>query len=212
MLSSTPTPSQLEAPLPWKLPSREERAWAAGFFEGEGCVMFRTYGEKKAGKMNIKISQVDPEVLERFKAFAGMGSVYGPHSHTNNGREVRPQWSYQLQVDDKVLTVMAMMWDYMGHVKKAQAQRVFAKWRSSPRTHRRAGERCRNGHKEWKVTPKGRVCQGCIRESYLRVKPYLSGTCDDCGARCSVEATRCHGCHWIDYRAKRDLSHRVTLG
>lgn len=168
--------------------------------------MFRSYGKKKSGKMNLNISQVDPEVLERFKRFAGVGAVYGPSSHWNNGKEVRPQWKYTVQVDDKVVTVIAMMWDYMGHVKKAQAQRVFIKWRSMPRTHRRGGERCRNGHTEWKILPSGRVCRGCIRESVQRTKPYLSGTCDDCGGRCSAKAIRCRACTSANARAKREAN------
>lgn len=57
-----------------------ELAWAAGFWDGEGCVTFTTNGVSGKIYPQINISQADPEVLERFKrAVGGIGNIHGPY-------------------------------------------------------------------------------------------------------------------------------------
>src|SRR5687767_4712413 len=64
---------QADAPSPtW----REQLAWAAGFFDGEGCV---TSSEARSRRPMMFITQHDPRVLRRFRQVVGFGKVYGPY-------------------------------------------------------------------------------------------------------------------------------------
>jgi LAGLIDADG-like domain len=58
--------------------SNEERvAWAAGLFEGEGCVT------NADGRVNLRVTNTDLDVLEQFAAFVGGGKVYGPYVNSS---------------------------------------------------------------------------------------------------------------------------------
>lgn len=59
-----------------------ERAWAAGFFDGEGNIRCALRDGTRA-ILCLQISQIDPFVLERFKLAVGVGAVRGPYKGTN---------------------------------------------------------------------------------------------------------------------------------
>lgn len=73
-----------ELAFPKIAPSETELAWAAGFFDGEGCVRFRTCKSRpnrsrEYGVLSIQVSQVHREPLDRFRAAVGVGTVKGPY-------------------------------------------------------------------------------------------------------------------------------------
>ena len=101
--------------------TREELAWVAGFVEADGC--FSTSRLKtRAGKIRdrrypcVAVGQIDREVLDRIQSFLGLGLIHytnPPHLHFRaNGLE-------------KTQAIIAMLWPFMGTVKKAQATRVL---------------------------------------------------------------------------------------
>jgi hypothetical protein len=57
---------------------REALAWAAGLFDGEGGFFYTTY-LRKSGRIDrtisTRITQADPEVLERFRRSVRLGRV-----------------------------------------------------------------------------------------------------------------------------------------
>lgn len=54
-------------------------AWAAGFFDGEGCVRIRRYAQDgKNGTVFVSVGQKDPRPLERFADLFGL-TVRGPY-------------------------------------------------------------------------------------------------------------------------------------
>jgi len=56
-----------------------ELAWAAGFFDGEGCTRVNRVTNKydyKYDILSIQITQKDREVLDRFQAAVGVGRIY----------------------------------------------------------------------------------------------------------------------------------------
>ena len=54
-----------------------ERAYIAGFFDGEGCI---THYSNKRGRPRISMGQKEPEVLHRIQTMLGYGNVrsYSP--------------------------------------------------------------------------------------------------------------------------------------
>jgi hypothetical protein len=109
--------------------TREERAWAAGFFDGEGCVSVRRDKSIKhlSGRYPVlSINQTDPKVLERFQnAVGGIGNIRGPYNYLSYNKKTKPQWAYAANGLQCVQTVVGSIWKHLGVVKRAQFTRVM---------------------------------------------------------------------------------------
>lgn len=97
-------------------PNREELAWAAGFFDGEGS----TFADPRP---RLGVSQNDLFVLERFRDAIGMGTI-SVHDKVY-GRAKKPV--HQLRVNGwrAVQAAIAMLWPWLSPIKKAQATKVL---------------------------------------------------------------------------------------
>ena len=89
---------------------REELAWAAGFFDGEGHVGFLP----RTCDMQIGMSQNTREVLARFQAAVGLGRVNGPY---------KPRWVKNSRYTFNV----------GGHRGVIQVMERLAPWLSAPK-------------------------------------------------------------------------------
>ncbi len=120
--------------------NREELAWAAGFFDGEGHVHFqmRRNGNPtdthRWRRIQIQVNQCHPEVLERFqKAVGGIGVIGGPYGPYSSGPNKRAHWKYGADGFAKSQAVIAMLWPFLGSVKKEQAAKCLRTWHSNPK-------------------------------------------------------------------------------
>lgn len=115
---------------------REALAWAAGFFDGEGCFYHgirRRYGNSRGGPYRwteTRMTQAHPEVLHRFAATVGLGRVYGPYAKKRPNH--RPQWQYLAHGFHQTQAIIAMLWPWLGSVKRLQAAQVLADVRNNP--------------------------------------------------------------------------------
>lgn len=98
-----------------------ELAWAAGFFDGEGCVSGR--GNRK-GLPQIAITQHEsPDCLLRFKkAVLNRGRVYGPR-WDKRGRG--PIYVYNASTFENAQFIVALLWKYLSEPKRECAQEIF---------------------------------------------------------------------------------------
>lgn len=96
-------------------------AWAAGLFEGEGCLTIR--GPWKSAALSL--SSTDLDVLERFREVVGEGSIIGPDVRGSN----KPIWRWHVQGAAEVLVVIRLLEPYFGERRKARAEEVkVAAW------------------------------------------------------------------------------------
>ena len=101
-----------------------ELAWAAGFFDGEGCSCIqRRQGGKYLG-IALQISQCNIENLERFLAAVDQGTIRGPYIGRNPNSN--PSWRWRVGNAEGVHEVMKQLWPYLGSIKKKQYLRVRA--------------------------------------------------------------------------------------
>lgn len=120
-------------PLGWE-PDPIELAWAAGFFDGEGCVCTMTCNKpngKTYRKMSLQITQIDTEVLHRFRsAVGGIGKLSGPYTPKSVTRTIKdsPCWRYSVASYQGILLVTALLWPYLCGQKKEQAKAAIAKY------------------------------------------------------------------------------------
>lgn len=112
-----------------------ELAWAAGLFDGEGsCVLGTSKYTRKDGtvRKNIVLAigqsgETLPEVLERFQlAVNGVGTINGPYHHDQKKYpNKRPTWFYRAIGFNQTQTVVALLWRWLGSVKRLQATRAI---------------------------------------------------------------------------------------
>ena len=90
-----------------------ELAWAAGFYDGEGCTSSRT---KRPRAVLLQVTQKDPQLLDRFRLAVGVGRVYPKSDYAF-------QWAVSAKAD--VHLVCWLLWPWLGAPKRAQFERVF---------------------------------------------------------------------------------------
>ena len=113
-------------------PDREELAWAAGFFDGEGCFSWT----KDWGCVVIHQTVLAP--LERFQRAVGdIGKIYGPYvQRQQDGWKRKPQWAYRAHRREHVQAIAGMLWFKLGPTKRRQALSVISRY----------PKKCRRGH------------------------------------------------------------------
>jgi hypothetical protein len=154
--------------------NREELAWAAGFFDGEGTSRATPSRYKRGDKvqgvqLHLSIGQCDRDVLDRFKkAVLNLGFVYGPYQKKNRDK---PYYAFHSQGFEQTQAIMAMLWPFLSDIKRAQAKKAmitvteYQEWLSrNPRKTRLStipiDKYCKKGHR--KVQGKGRPwCPTC---------------------------------------------------
>lgn len=98
---------------PTKAPTAMDVAWAAGFFEGEGCVYNSGRG------IVVLVAQKDPEVLFRLKAWFG-GSI---HKRNHSGAKKITLHAWMVS-GNRARNFMRVTWDYLSTRRQAKALQV----------------------------------------------------------------------------------------
>lgn len=152
--------------------NRENLAWAAGFFDGEGHSR-----NGRRGALAVTISQADsPVLLERFRSAVGVGTIRGPYTHKARPKQ-RPFYVYDALGFENTQHCLCVLWPWLGAVKREQARSALRAWMQQPRKWFRSvdGPRktCVNGHAvegENAYTTKSgfRECRECRRASQRR--------------------------------------------
>jgi hypothetical protein len=106
------------------MPTRDEIAWAAGLFEGEGCFAW-------TGTPSVILGMTDRDIVERFAAIVGFGLLY------EEPRRPPEQTLYRWRANgfENVQAVLAMLWQWLGPRRRARAVEVL---RRRPSDHERA--------------------------------------------------------------------------
>ncbi len=104
--------------------SDTERAWAAGFFDGEGSVS--VHRDKRPGRrlgISLSIEQTDIRPLERFKAATGW---HGNVVARPLPRAPRRKRMFRIfATNESTLRVMAALWPWLSEPKREQFEAVI---------------------------------------------------------------------------------------
>lgn len=100
-----------------------ELAWAAGFFEAEGCVTFA----RKSRSLSLQIGQCgSPYTLYRFQDAVGIGTIGGPYGpYPNATPKKREVWHWRAS-GVKGHKVMALLDPYLSKncIKREKYKRL----------------------------------------------------------------------------------------
>lgn len=119
-----------------KITNHYELAWAAGFFDGEGCTTARYVKSDRIrpGDLRIAVVQTDLEVLRRFhRAVLGCGSI-----RTRRVARGKPMWVWCAQSFEEAQAVVALLWLFLSEPKRRQILSVFRKLDLNDRRRRAA--------------------------------------------------------------------------
>lgn len=104
-----------------RVPSREQLAWAAGVFVGEGSIS--VHRPRRHIGLRLTVGQTSdgdepPEMLTRLQTIFGAGRLYRlrverPH--------YRPHWQFSIPAFVPAQAAIAMLWEWLTPEKKRQA-------------------------------------------------------------------------------------------
>ena len=98
-----------------------ELAWAAGFFDGEGCLCVDS---SSGSQLAFKVYQADIRPLERFQTALGFGKIMGPYKHSNPLSK-KPGYSYVINKWELVQQAICCLWNYLSLPKQEQIRACF---------------------------------------------------------------------------------------
>ncbi len=104
-------------------------AWAAGFFDGEGCTYAKKWDAFKNGYsgMALEITQADSFVLYKFRdAVGGLGKVYFPNA--------RGVWKFRSTRFEHIQAIVAMLWKWLSPPKREQWRAAIKIWTAAHST------------------------------------------------------------------------------
>ena len=150
--------------------SRENLAWAAGLFEGEGSIIRRRKKET-----NLVLATTDFDVLSKFCSILGHGRIYGPYTRPNT----KPIWRWSCSGSKNCIAILAALWTFLGVRRKERAALAMADLAT---IRSRGSNFCKRGHpfdeSNSILEGAGRVCRRCkydginsrAKEKRLRLK------------------------------------------
>lgn len=110
---------------------REDLAWLAGFFDGEGCVHCHQYDNAhNTVRIVLRVAQNAflPETLDKIYRITGRGNFHTHHSR--RGRE-NPITTWTAASFEDVQYVMASIWPWLSDIKKQKYIDSIHLWRKS---------------------------------------------------------------------------------
>lgn len=109
--------------------SREQLAYLAGIFEGEGCIGWR---RSPGPHLELRIGMTDQDVIEWVAGIAGIGTVYGPYrKFAPDGREMKQQWQY-ITTGSEAFALAVAIWPWLFSRRQEQVRVAIIRWRSVP--------------------------------------------------------------------------------
>ena len=102
---------------------REDYAWAAGLFEGEGSFCLAS---ARRTQPNATLSMCDEGTVKRFHEVIGCGQFYGPWQNKGKGQNGAPYWRWSATSYENVQAALAMMWPWLSPRRRARGAEVLS--------------------------------------------------------------------------------------
>ena len=88
--------------------------WAAGLFEGEGCITI----DKRTGNPKLEINMTDEDVISDFRNVVGYGKITQRYL---NDPVRKPQWRVRIEKKSEVKRILEAMLPYFGQRRAYKA-------------------------------------------------------------------------------------------
>jgi hypothetical protein len=98
-----------------------DRAWAAGFYEGEGSI-----SACGGGRLILSIGQTEREPLDRFERAMPSGAISGPKRQTSPLSR-KPFFQFQAN-GEGAMNCIRILWPNLSRRRQTQALRALTRW------------------------------------------------------------------------------------
>lgn len=107
--------------------TRENLAWAAGVWSGEGSATKSGY-TRRAHLGQAGIFSEPPEMIQRLERIFGFGRVSGPRNYkpAPGVLKRKPMWEWVVSNFEEIQALAAFMWPWLTPEKQTQFLRVLA--------------------------------------------------------------------------------------
>jgi hypothetical protein len=106
--------------------TREELAYAAGLFEGEGTFTMGRPGVGGGRQLHAVIKMTDREPLEAFQEAVGFGPLTGPfernYSHSSGWK---PIFVWRVGSREQVQALIALLWPWLSPRRRQRARELL---------------------------------------------------------------------------------------
>ncbi len=109
-----------------------ELAWAAGLYEGEGCLSLHANAQGRLYP-RLTLQMDDDDVVRRFADVVGVGTVNGPHGPYGTSKKKRTQW--KCSKPGEIAHFLMAVKDYLGQRRREQIKRVVRERRRARREY-----------------------------------------------------------------------------
>lgn len=152
--------------------TRENLAWAAGLFEGEGCI--RDY--------QLVINMTDADVLKKFHFIVGFGSFLGPINR-NVPAYWKPMYRWTGSGAGRVYPFLAAIWQFLGDRRRTRAEESIKKCLIKRFNRGSGSSHCINGHlmdeMNMRISSGKRYCRTCAKAHQIKhKKKKKNGSCN----------------------------------
>ncbi len=97
-------------------------AWAAGLFEGEGCVSIPKH---RPNQRRLSMNMTDVDVMKKFVDVVGYGNLKGPNSPPSYKEHFKPFYCWQLSKGKEVLRILNLFLPYFGERRSEKAKEAI---------------------------------------------------------------------------------------
>lgn len=101
--------------------SREDLAWAAGLWEGEGC-----FTGVKNRVPQATMSMTDEDVMRRFAVVIGFGTIYA----VTKPAPRKNCWMWQSRTFESFQATVALLWPWLHERRRARAAELLLGYRA----------------------------------------------------------------------------------
>lgn len=111
------------------LRTREDLAWAAGLFEGEGCFTFHAGTHPNGYRYRYPkacMNSTDRDVMVRFLAIVGCGNLHGPYlTKRDRAYNRKPSWHWRAHGFELGQAIVALFWPWLCERRRIRAAEVL---------------------------------------------------------------------------------------
>lgn len=100
---------------------REDIAWAAGVFEGEGCFSFSTHPVRPNKVFTARLSMTDKDVVDRFARAVKFGRIGTRRPYQSHHL---PQYTWTAHGFETVQALAAAFWPWLGMRRRAKIREI----------------------------------------------------------------------------------------
>jgi hypothetical protein len=125
--------------------NREDLAWLAGLFEGEGCITHR--GDNREHYV-LRLAMTDPDVVRRAYHIAGLGRLYYKPPNQPGHKD---QLLWVVYPDGHVYALLVALWPWLGERRRRKAEEAITAFRDRVRRNLNDYQR-EQIVKDWRAT------------------------------------------------------------